>query len=493
MVDVKIDVPPHVPATECFLAVRVGETQKLSRLSGNRMFSFPQAGDRRFGKIEVYQRIGGCGVDLDYRNEGVRRLLLPCGVESSVSLGVEVSPPGAAQDPRANNTREEKHMPSTRSKAVKEYMRHHSLELQLSEAMQAVLKVMPEDPNKLLCQVLQSNAQSQGGTSLALPNKKVDLPLSSPLNLPFHQYYAAHFHSSLPASAWVKVYARFPGPAKKEVVAKQEALLPSLPELDPVECLRLQACEALTRAVCNGKLMNAVGQVPSATTPYWKKPSVGSWLIVPSKPAKAAPASPSPSPSAPQHCQQEATRNEVPGASVATDSKKEWAVLPSVGTWSLPKPKAIREIMAPNSEIQGLVLMTETTSTATTTASTTAAATVTAVVVGGGGAGTASSDLIISPKAKADMESLSLPPSSSSSFLRAPKSSCSKVLDEDLVHASSSKSSKAATMLQNHPIVTSSTTAASWAFPTNAPYVVATAAFAPQLSGLGMGGGMMFI
>jgi len=56
MVELKVEVPADVPINDCFISVRVGETQKLSRLSGSRTYSFPHSGDRRYGKIEVKKK-----------------------------------------------------------------------------------------------------------------------------------------------------------------------------------------------------------------------------------------------------------------------------------------------------------------------------------------------------------------------------------------------------------------------------------------------------
>lgn len=46
-----------------------------------------KAGDRHFGKVEVYRRIGGCGVDFDPMKPGDRQVSMDCGAAGDLRLG----------------------------------------------------------------------------------------------------------------------------------------------------------------------------------------------------------------------------------------------------------------------------------------------------------------------------------------------------------------------------------------------------------------------
>lgn len=54
MVELSLETSEHGLPKDCYLSIRVGEVQKLSRLSGTRSFKFPQSTKSRFGKIEVF-------------------------------------------------------------------------------------------------------------------------------------------------------------------------------------------------------------------------------------------------------------------------------------------------------------------------------------------------------------------------------------------------------------------------------------------------------
>jgi len=208
--------------------------QKLSRLSGSRTFSFPQAGDRHYGKIEVYRRIGSCGIDVDPVNQGVRQVQIGCGDAGTIKLDVGVS--FSATNPAKVAAEKGVPEPSTKSKVAKDYLRKHSLELQLSEAMQAVLRAKPDDPIRFLCESLMQNIAS-GGVALptspadkeevAPPAPEVAAPVadevtvapakamapvaSSPSDvslLPFGEYHAKHF-LSLGDSGFAPIHAKF--------------------------------------------------------------------------------------------------------------------------------------------------------------------------------------------------------------------------------------------------------------------------------------------
>merc|ERR1719414_212412 len=78
----------HLPK-ECFVSVRIGDTQKLSRLASSRVYRFPQ-GDRRYGKIEVFRRIGACSIDVDPESAGTREVSINCEEGGFGSLALRI-------------------------------------------------------------------------------------------------------------------------------------------------------------------------------------------------------------------------------------------------------------------------------------------------------------------------------------------------------------------------------------------------------------------
>mmetsp|Transcript_62596 Transcript_62596/g.174943 ORF Transcript_62596/g.174943 Transcript_62596/m.174943 type:complete len:143 (+) Transcript_62596:61-489(+) len=141
MVELKVNVHNGEGlGSECFLAVRVGETQKLSRLSASRSYKFPASGERRYGKIELYRRVGACSVDIDPQKEGARSVAMKCGDLGQLLLDVDVGGAGAPEPEKPKMDNDER---AAKSRAASEYLRKYSVEMQLTDAMQALLKTKP--------------------------------------------------------------------------------------------------------------------------------------------------------------------------------------------------------------------------------------------------------------------------------------------------------------------------------------------------------------
>jgi len=151
---------------DCFVSVRIGDTQRFSRLQSSRVFKFPKAGDRRYGKIEVFRRIGVCGVDVDPGNTDLRELT----IDGFGTLGLKVEAAGEERPGKlAEESSEVKKESSGKVKAAKEYLGKHGLEVRLAEAMQAVLRERPADPAEFMAAKLLENASRAGGVKLPAP------------------------------------------------------------------------------------------------------------------------------------------------------------------------------------------------------------------------------------------------------------------------------------------------------------------------------------
>lgn len=166
MVELRVDPTECVgmPA-DCYVSVRVGETQKLSKLSASRLYRFPQAGDRRYGKIEVFRRIGSCSIDVDPLNDSLREISVSCQEAGFGVLGLKVAVTHENdQAKRPSEVETAKKMnASGKVKAAKEYLAKHSLEVRLSEAMQAVLRERPDDPAEFMAAKLLGGSPTMSG------------------------------------------------------------------------------------------------------------------------------------------------------------------------------------------------------------------------------------------------------------------------------------------------------------------------------------------
>jgi len=150
MVELKLDSfdVENLPS-DCYASVRIGEVQKLSKLSPGRVFRFPQVADaRRFGKIEVFQRIGQVNVDVDIANEGMRDVVIGIKDHDKGKKDMRLKVDVVASQGKKSEVPEKQG--ATKVKAAKDYLNKHGLEVKLSEAMQAILREKPDDPTGFL-------------------------------------------------------------------------------------------------------------------------------------------------------------------------------------------------------------------------------------------------------------------------------------------------------------------------------------------------------
>jgi len=341
MVEVKFDAVSKMDLSDCYVAVRIGEVQKLARLPASKALSFPKAGDRHFGKVEVYRRIGGCGVDFDPMKAGDRQVSMDCGAAGDLRLNIAVE---GTKGPEAATDADPTAAGGAREKAAKEYLRKHSVELQLSEAMQCLLKEKPDDPIDFLVSKLLGNqgvglpakkASGKAGerarersrrpakletikekaspvelTSLELPSAPTAAEQHEELGKQaFGRYHEEHFSSACADAALGRLYAKFP--------SARESTPPHLPKAEAAFALRPSVGTWLAPrppAVRAPAASKASGPEASGGARFALLPSVGTWLSSRvSKAAAPAPADPASPPSS-------------------------FALKPSVGTWLAPRP-----------------------------------------------------------------------------------------------------------------------------------------------------------
>eukprot|EP00930_Biecheleria_cincta_P069513 TRINITY_DN5724_c0_g1_i2.p1 TRINITY_DN5724_c0_g1~~TRINITY_DN5724_c0_g1_i2.p1 ORF type:complete len:858 (+),score=162.50 TRINITY_DN5724_c0_g1_i2:27-2576(+) len=132
---------------DCFVSVRVGDVQKISRLAPSRVYRFPPALDRKHGgKIEVFHRIGSYNLDISGSQPAAYdEVSIDCEASGFGSLGVKLALE-RTQPTKLPRKEEPATKPGGRVRAAKEYLSEHSLEDRLSQAMQRVLCERPRDP-----------------------------------------------------------------------------------------------------------------------------------------------------------------------------------------------------------------------------------------------------------------------------------------------------------------------------------------------------------
>lgn len=162
MVELKLEPIDNELSRDFYVSVRVGDVQKLSRVAGSRAYKFSSAtvGDRKFGKIEVFKKVGNAPVGIipDDKDQQVTVSLedgtqVKFGVALTADAAEKPAPvPVKAEDAKA------KRDANPKVKAAKDYLVEHNLEMRLSEAMQAVLRERPEDPAKFVSDRLAKSA-----------------------------------------------------------------------------------------------------------------------------------------------------------------------------------------------------------------------------------------------------------------------------------------------------------------------------------------------
>eukprot|EP00933_Yihiella_yeosuensis_P028989 TRINITY_DN22734_c0_g4_i3.p1 TRINITY_DN22734_c0_g4~~TRINITY_DN22734_c0_g4_i3.p1 ORF type:complete len:430 (-),score=103.47 TRINITY_DN22734_c0_g4_i3:154-1443(-) len=260
---------------DCFLSVRMGDIQKISRLGASRIYRFPQATGRRQSKIEVFQRIGVLNMDIDSAASTSQEVSINCQDTGfgKLSMKVGINTGGKNEEPHPESPG--KKAPA-KVKAAKEYLGKHNLEGRLSEAMQAVLRERPEDPASYMAALLMGGPSSPS-KPLAPPRAAAEpLPETKETNMksvpvmaappqapsgsvapkpaeliPFQAYVKEHI-KTCPLEFFEKLHQKFPQPVR-----------PSPSTSAPSKDLAAPIAQSSSSAM--------------APVSYFK-PSVGTWL-----------------------------------------------------------------------------------------------------------------------------------------------------------------------------------------------------------------------
>eukprot|EP00927_Polykrikos_kofoidii_P009077 TRINITY_DN13766_c1_g2_i3.p1 TRINITY_DN13766_c1_g2~~TRINITY_DN13766_c1_g2_i3.p1 ORF type:complete len:313 (+),score=68.63 TRINITY_DN13766_c1_g2_i3:63-1001(+) len=150
MVELCVDLNDcHTANEDIFVSVRVGEFQKLTRLSQTRTYHFPNA-TRRMGKIEIYKRVGCSSFDCNPSFHEKRNVNVQSNDGSVGCLGFKVGVSSAKHEQDTASAKP----PSVKATVAKEYVTRHGIEAQLADAMQALLRELPDNPSEFLAHKL---------------------------------------------------------------------------------------------------------------------------------------------------------------------------------------------------------------------------------------------------------------------------------------------------------------------------------------------------
>lgn len=166
MVELKLEPLDNELDRDFYVSVRVGEVQKLSRISTSRSYKFPASAvvDRKFGRIEIFKKVGGAAVGIvpESHNDVDQQVSLTLDDNSEVKFKVSLSGEGgklqASQRSQQPEDKARAKEVNPKVQAAKSYLEMHNLEMRLSEAMQAVLRDKPEDPAAFVAERLVKSA-----------------------------------------------------------------------------------------------------------------------------------------------------------------------------------------------------------------------------------------------------------------------------------------------------------------------------------------------
>jgi len=219
MVEIRLDAVEQANLPQdIFLSVRVGEAQKLSKLSSSRIYKFPSVDGRRFGKIEVFRRLATYNIDVDAIHNHQHNVDIGCGADPLGVLRLAV----AVEEQRGTEKKvQEPKKDSGKLQAAKDYLQKHGLEKQLSDAMLAVLRERPNAPAEFLAKHLLA-ATGKAATNAPLNQPKsggevVKVVAPPSCISPIKAYYGTSFRS-LDPNLLAKCHTKFPRKQVKVVV-----------------------------------------------------------------------------------------------------------------------------------------------------------------------------------------------------------------------------------------------------------------------------------
>eukprot|EP00928_Gymnodinium_smaydae_P023257 TRINITY_DN19264_c0_g4_i1.p1 TRINITY_DN19264_c0_g4~~TRINITY_DN19264_c0_g4_i1.p1 ORF type:complete len:505 (+),score=131.11 TRINITY_DN19264_c0_g4_i1:74-1588(+) len=294
-VELKMLGSDGIAPKDTFVSMRVGDSQKQSRLQASRTFKFaPGVADLRgpFGRIEVFKRVGSATVGLSDPTE----VQVDCGEGDLKWLRFQVQASGVSST-TANKDSVSANKPQ--SQAAKErvdearkYLEEHRLEELIASAMREIIRLRPSEPHKFLCdQIMGLSAAQRKGKENSVPPPP-----------PVPKAEAVDVADLRQQAKAVLLGAAESGALKTALSQKQSVANAKVPD---TEELRQQA--------------KAEPMQKEPLSPAGLRPSVGTWL--------------SPRPKRVAHAAESATP-----APAATEPPV-FALRPSVGSWLAPRPR----------------------------------------------------------------------------------------------------------------------------------------------------------
>jgi hypothetical protein len=293
----------ELPEGSC-ICVRVGDVQKQTAYDPKKVYRFPEA--RRFGKIDLYQRVGTCEIQwgLDEPESRVCQLLSSNG-KTGACLKVNMNRP-ANSGKTVNEQQTAKTEPTSTGGAAAEkardvsakakaYLVDYDIEGIFTHAMRSLLRAMPEDPAGFLRDHIGHSYTPRVNKQTGTAKHGIE-PLPQPLPVTtrpaclgptFNAYYRKHMLHSRASSFLPDFHARasWRPPPREEPAASVAnaggvssvfALTPSVgswvnPSLSnpvtiaaakrcpaPQLSLRVEARQCLLRAAEDGSLQEAL-------------------------------------------------------------------------------------------------------------------------------------------------------------------------------------------------------------------------------------------
>mmetsp|Transcript_43289 Transcript_43289/g.80587 ORF Transcript_43289/g.80587 Transcript_43289/m.80587 type:complete len:485 (-) Transcript_43289:94-1548(-) len=238
---------------DIYVAVRVGEVQKLSKMAGSRAYKFTKnaIGERRFGKVDVFKRIGSASIGIKPDTDGEQEIKISCGPDTAaMPFRVKVgSTDGDGDKAAAKNVSPKVH-------EAKQYLLEHNLEMRLSEAMQAVLREKPKDPAGFISDMLLKNENQLtrvGPPPAPVAEKQAEAPAEAKAG--FADYYCKHSRGAI----IVETMARSMFPSRQGAA---KAAAP--PPADAMAGMRELAKKNLIEASGDGRLDKALSNLRAA-------------------------------------------------------------------------------------------------------------------------------------------------------------------------------------------------------------------------------------
>lgn len=258
------------PLADCFVAVRIGDHQKIGKYDPQRCYRFP-SGCGRAARVDLFRRVGGCRVDVvrDQRSCDVPVTADDPSVDG-LRLSIDVAVPQVNEAQQISTP--------TKSKAANTYLTLHGIEEMLHEAVTSLLREQPEDPRQFLVDCFTPDKvrepevfdkmPSVASWQMPLPKRQATdhevyvMPNDeNALQTPFkHMPSVGSWCAKKPKVAWKTSFNEvIPKPIKPEQQYLDEAR--RLDQTVQINALRAQAQAKLATSMKQGGMGNIMGNL----------------------------------------------------------------------------------------------------------------------------------------------------------------------------------------------------------------------------------------